>query len=96
MRGRSPREKPPLTGEVAAKQAGGALDVSGGGGIKTPPYDVKNKRAVVARLREWFADERGEGGRQPAPSQWAEVARERVATQGPSEPFRPRKLGQLP
>ena len=31
------------------------------------------------------ADERGEGGRQPAPLQWAEVARERVATQSPSE-----------
>ena len=26
----------------------------------------------------------------------AEVARERVATQGPSKPLRPRKLGQLP
>ncbi len=29
--------------------------------------------------------ERGEGGRQPAPLQWAEVARERVATHSPSE-----------
>ena len=85
MRGQSPREKPPLTGEVAAKQAGRALDVSGGGGVKTPPYDVKDKRAVMARLRERVADERGKGGRQPAPSQWAEVDRERVVTQGPSE-----------
>ena len=74
MRGQSPREKPPLTGEVAAKQAGGALDVSGGGEVKTPPYGAKDKRAVVARLREWVADERGKGGRQPAPLQWAEVA----------------------
>ena len=31
LRGRSPREEPPLTGEVAAEQAGRALDVSGGG-----------------------------------------------------------------
>ena len=31
LRGQSPREKPPLTGEVAAEQAGRALDVSGGG-----------------------------------------------------------------
>ena len=74
LRGRSPREKPPLTGEVAAKQAGGALDVSGGGGVKTPPYGAKDKRVIMARLREWVADERGKGGRQPAPSQWAEVA----------------------
>ena len=96
MRGRSPREEPPLTGEVAAKQAGGALDVSGGGGVKTPPYGAKDKRVIMARLREWVADERGEGGRQPAPLQCAEVAQERVATQSPSEPFRPRKLGQLP
>ncbi len=31
------------------------------------------------------ADERGEGGRQPAPLQCAEVAREQVATHSPSE-----------
>ena len=62
------------SGEVAAKQAGGALDVSGGGGVKTPPYGAKDKGVVVARLCEWVADERGKGGRQPAPSQWAEVA----------------------
>ena len=61
----------------------------GGGGVKTPPYDVKDKRAVMARLREWVADERGKGGRQPAHSQWAEVARERVVAQGPSESPRP-------
>ena len=89
MRGQSPREKPPLTGEVAAKQAGRALDVSGGGGVKTPPYGAKDKGVVVARLCEWVVDERGEGGRQPAPSQWAEVVRERVATQSPSESPRP-------
>ena len=40
--------------------------------------------------------ERGEGGRQPAPLQWAEVDRERVVTQSPSKPLRPRRLGQLP
>ena len=46
----------------------------GRGGVKTPPYGAKNKGVVVARLCEWVADERGKGGRQPAPSQWAEVA----------------------
>ena len=30
MRGRSPREKPPLSGEVAAKQAGRVQPVDGG------------------------------------------------------------------
>ena len=55
LRGRSPREKPPLTGEVAAKQAGRALDVSGGGGVKTPPYGAKDKRAVMTRLRAGHA-----------------------------------------
>ena len=30
LRGRSPREKPPLTGEVAAKQAGRALGLAAG------------------------------------------------------------------
>ena len=34
-----------------------------------------------------------EGGSPPLCS-WRAVARERVVTQGPSEPFRPRKLGQ--
>ena len=34
---------------------------------------------------KWVADERGKGGRQPSPSQWAGVAREWMATQGPSE-----------
>ena len=34
---------------------------------------------------KWVADERGKGGRQPAPAQWAGVAREWMATQGPSE-----------
>ena len=38
---------------------------------------------------EWVANERGKGGRQPAPSQLAEVARKRVVTQSPSESPRP-------
>ena len=46
----------------------------GGGGVKTPPYGAKDTWVVMVRLCEWFADERGKGGRQPAPSQWAEVA----------------------
>ena len=39
--------------------------------------------------REKVVDERGKGGRQPAPSQWAEVDRERVVTHSPSESPRP-------
>ena len=38
---------------------------------------------------KWVADERGKGGRQPAPLQWTEVAREWAATQSPSESPRP-------
>ena len=34
---------------------------------------------------KWGADERGKGGRQPSPLPWAGVAREWMATQGPSE-----------
>ena len=57
----------------------------GGGGVKTPPYGAKDKGVAMAGRREWVADERGEGGRQPAPLQCAEVARERAVTQSPSE-----------
>ena len=96
FRGHSPREKPPLTGELAAKQAGGALDVSGGGGVKTPPYGAKDTWVVMVRLCEWVADERGKGGRQPAPSSWREVARERVVTQSPSKPLRPAYAASSP
>ena len=39
--------------------------------------------------RKKVADERGKGGRQYAPSQWAEVDRERVVTHSPSESPRP-------
>ena len=62
LRGQSPREKPPLTGEVAAEQAGRALDVSGGGkfavsvvggGVpdapqrgKTSPYRTNHQRGT--------------------------------------------------
>ena len=38
---------------------------------------------------EWVADERGKGGRQPAPSSWRVIDRERVVAQGPSESPRP-------
>ena len=39
--------------------------------------------------RKKVADERGKGGRQPSPSQWAEIDRERVVTHSPSESPRP-------
>ena len=38
---------------------------------------------------EWVANERGKGGRQPAPLHWTEIAREWAATQSPSESPRP-------
>ena len=60
LRGRSPREKPPLTGEVAERQrwpeglwrfaAAGSC-----GGVKTPPYGAKDTWAVMARLRAGHA-----------------------------------------
>ena len=51
LRGRSPREKPPLTGEVAERQRWpeGLLRFAaagGCGGVKTPPYDAKGKRVA--------------------------------------------------
>ena len=51
MRGQSPREKPPLTGEVAERQRWpeGLLRFAaagGCGGVKTPPYDAKGKRVA--------------------------------------------------
>ena len=54
-------------------------------GSRPLPTMQRIRGVAMARWREWVADERGEGGRQPAPSQWAEVARERVATHSPSE-----------
>ena len=60
LRGRSPRKKPPLTGEVAERQrwpeglwrfaAAGSC-----GGVKTPPYGAKDTWAVMARLRAGHA-----------------------------------------
>ena len=38
---------------------------------------------------KWVANERGKGGRQPAPSSWRVIDRERVVAQGPSESPRP-------
>ena len=66
------------------------------GGVKTPPYDVKDKGAVMARWRAGHARPlrggvdglRTRGAREggsPPPLQWAGVAREWMATQGPSE-----------
>ena len=103
-RGRRPRRPAEVSG--GGRYAGGmnfspyGLPVSGSwpegcGGVKTPPYDAKDKgwqwRGSVNGLRT-----RGsrEGGSPPLCS-WRAVARERVVMQGPSGSFRPRKLGQL-
>ena len=56
MRGRRTREKPPLTGEVAAKQAGGAFAVRGGGRPRRgQDPSLRCKRAVPARWRAGHA-----------------------------------------
>ena len=62
LRGQSPREKPSLTGEVAAKQAGGVQPVDG-------QHSKVAGRACPAPTgcHKWVADERGKGGRQPSP-----------------------------
>ena len=91
MRGRSPREMPPLSGEVAAKQAGRVQPVDGGI-AKSRAGHARPLRTAVNGLRTRGARE---GGSPPLRSGRA-VARERVVTQDPSGPFRPRKLGQLP
>ena len=81
MRGRSPRGEPPLTGEVAAKQAGGAFEVCGSGKLRrgqAPSLrgkrDMGGNGKVEGRAcpaptdcHKWVVDERGKGGRQPAP-----------------------------
>ena len=79
----------------------------GGGAVKTAPYNAKDKRAAMARLRAGHARPlrtatnglrtggAREGGSPPLRSGRV-VARERAATQGPSKPLRPRRLGQLP
>ena len=53
-----PQKASSRIGEVAAKQAGGLLRfvaAVGRGGVKTPPYDAKDKRAVPARWRAGHA-----------------------------------------
>ena len=79
LRGQSPREKPPLTGEVAAKQAGGAFAVRGGRPRGKRYMGGNGKvegRACPAPTgcHKWGADERGKGGRQPSPLPWAGAA----------------------
>ena len=46
--------------------------------------------------RKKVVDERGEGGRQPAPLQWVGADRERAVTHSPSEPFRPAYAASSP
>ena len=93
-RGRLPRRPAEVSG--GGRYAGGmnfspyGLPVSGSwpegcGGVKTPPYDAKDKgwqwRGSVNGLRTRGARE---GGSPPLCS-WRAVARERVATHSPSE-----------
>ena len=70
--------------------------VGGCGGVKTPPYGAKDTWAVMERWRAGHARPlrgatngvRTRGAREggsPPPLQWAGVAREWMATQGPSE-----------
>ena len=71
LRGQSPREKPPLTGEVAAKQAGGAFAVRGG--------RLRGKRYMGGNGKV-------EGRACPAPTDCCENLRTRGAREGGSPP----------
>ena len=89
LRGQSPREKPPLTGEVAAEQAGRALDVSGGGkfavsvvggGVLDAPRRGQDP-SLRTDMNRWWTRGAREGGSPPLPS-WRVAARKRGATVG--------------
>ena len=95
-RGKGGRQPAPTVGgRFAAKDVGGGvLDAPRRG--QDPSLRCKRHmggngkvagRACPAPTdcHKWVADEKGKGGRQPAPAQWAGVAREWMATQGPSE-----------
>ena len=78
----------------------------GRGGVKTPPYGAKDTWAVMAKSRAGHARplrtavkiyaREGQGRAAARPFAVGGVDRERVVTQGPLEPFRPCRLGQLP
>ena len=78
----------------------------GRGGVKTPPYVAKDTWAVMAKSRAGHARplrtavkiyaREGQGRAAARPFAVGGVDRERVVTQGPLEPFRPCRLGQLP
>ena len=78
----------------------------GRGEVKTPPYGAKDTWAVMAKSRAGHARplrtavkiyaREGQGRAAALPFAVGGVDRERVVTQGPLEPFRPCRLGQLP
>ena len=83
MRGRRTREKPPLTGEVAAKQAGGAFTVRGGGRPRRgqdPSLRCKRQKGGTGKV---------EGRACPAPTDCCENLRMRGAREGGSPPSFP-------
>ena len=82
-RAKPAREASP-SGEVAAEQAGRGQPVDGG-------HSKVAGRACPAPTdcRESLCTRGAREGGSPPPLQWAGVAREWVATQGPSGPFRP-------
>ena len=76
---------PTVGGKFAAKDVGGDVP-DAPGGVKTPPYDAKDKGDTMARLRAGHARPlrtavnglRTRGAREggsPPPLQWAGVAR---------------------
>ena len=110
MRQSRPQKASSRSGEVAEfTRPEGLLRfaaVVGRGGVKAPPYGAKDKRAVPARWRAGHARplrtavkiyaREGQGRAAALPFAVGGVDRERVVTQGPLEPFRPCRLGQLP
>ena len=83
LRGQSPREEPPLTGEVAAKQAGGAFAVCGGGRLRRgqdPSLRCKRQKGATGKAA---------GRACPAPTDCCENLRTRGAREGGSPPLFP-------
>ena len=59
----------------------GTSGIAVGMATNIPPHNLREVIQAVVKI----SDERGKGGRQPSPLPWAGVAREWMATQGPSE-----------
>ena len=107
-RGRRPRRPAEVSGDAKVHGRDESLPYGWNVSGRWPGSGgAKDQRAAMARLRAGHARPlrtatnglrtggAREGGSPPLCS-WRVVARERVVTQSPSKPLRPRKLSQLP